>query len=198
MGYKLCPKCELNYIIDTEECCKICSREDLLSPIKHEPIVRKDNNPYTFMVFQGVTFDIEHKGGYIWAPLETDSGRYVHHWSRLIDLRIDDIIFHSVGRKIVALSTAIKEAVIIDRPYSVNGSANNKGRLVKCDYIILNKPLNLDDFQSEILKLEQTKFSPFDKNGNGNQGCLFVLNRELAKVFLNSIKKEQTISININ
>ena len=27
MGFKKCPRCELNYILDTEKYCKVCMRE---------------------------------------------------------------------------------------------------------------------------------------------------------------------------
>ena len=36
MGFKKCPRCELNYILDTEKYCKVCMRELRGEEIKEE------------------------------------------------------------------------------------------------------------------------------------------------------------------
>lgn len=47
-----------------------------------------------FFVTQGATFKQEKAGKYIWAPIETTKGQKVHHWDRMTDVVLGDIIIH--------------------------------------------------------------------------------------------------------
>lgn len=42
------------------------------------------------------------------------------------------------------------------------------------------------------------KYSPFDKDGNGNMGYLFELNRELARIFVRATVKQNHYLESIN
>ncbi len=40
-----------------------------------------------YFVFQNKSFEHEHKGGYLWAPKSTESGRRVPHWESMKDVK---------------------------------------------------------------------------------------------------------------
>jgi len=64
------------------------------------------------------------------------------------------------------------------------------GRRVDCDYTQIVKPIRTSAFTEDIIRLSQVKYSPFDKNSNGNMGYLFEINRKLAIIFIEaSVKK---------
>ena len=61
---------------------------------------------------------------------------------------------------------------------------DREGRKVECDYVKIENPIKTSDFKDDIIRFCQVKYSPFDKDGNGNMGYLFDINRELAKIFI--------------
>ncbi len=177
MGFKLCPKCELNYIKDDEEICSVCAGKIGTSRV---PLIRTKTEPYIFMVYQGKFFNMEAAGDYIQAPANSSN----HHWQRLLDLQKEDIILHAVDGQIIAISTVLKPA------YALNGfeAKHPIVNRVDCKYQFLRRPLTLSKYKDEILKYGQNQYSPFNKNGTGNQGYLFVLSHELGKIFIDEIK----------
>ncbi len=59
---------------------------------------REPGKPLTFYVFQGDTFNIESRGGFIWAPQLGYSGNRVFHWENMKLVKIGDIILHGCLR----------------------------------------------------------------------------------------------------
>ena len=49
---------------------------------------------------------------------------------------------------------------------------------------MFKNPIRTADYVHKILEYCKAKYSPFDKDGNGNLGYLYELNLELARVFL--------------
>jgi hypothetical protein len=139
-----------------------------------------------FYVFQGKTFDRESRGGYIWAPIYNASGSKCHHWERLLDVQKGDIIFHGCDGRIMAISIAKSACYNSVRPKELE-EWDKEGRRVDCEYIILKNPIETAVFRSEIIELSTVKYSPFDRDGNGNMGYLYNLNPELAKVFIKGL-----------
>lgn len=147
---------------------------------------RVPGQPMTFYVFQGDTFEIESRGGFIWAPQHSQSGGRVFHWDNMLLVKKGDIILHGCDARVVAVSIAVSDCYDCDRPKerTFEDSWNNEGRRVDLDYRIFQTPIKTADFVEEILEYCRVKYSPFDKDGNGNMGYLYELNRELARVFL--------------
>ncbi|MBQ9911250.1 MAG: hypothetical protein IJM50_07110 [Lachnospiraceae bacterium] len=150
------------------------------------PRERVKNTVFTYLVFQGVSFEEEAKGGFIWAPKNTPNGGTCHFWDRLIEVKPGDIIFHSAKAHIRAVSVAEGEAFDCDQPEGIQGW-EREGRMVKSHYYLLKNPLKHSDYKDEIKKYSGVKYAAFDKDGNGNLGYLFELNKELAKFFMNTI-----------
>ena len=149
----------------------------------------------TFFVFQGGTFDQEYDGGYIWAPTYNKAGHRCHYWDRLQDVRPGDVIFHGCDGSIRAISTAHK-ACPYPQPEEIRFSEtwDNEGLRVDCDYILIDKPVKTALLRNDILRLcSGIKYAPFDRDGNGNLGYLYELNRELACIFLKEIIKENPL-----
>lgn len=167
-----------------EELAAKSGRKTTSKPVKR--IERVEGKHLTFLVFQGGTFAKEYKGGYIWAPKFNQGGGTCHHWDKMLDVREGDIILHCADGFVEAISVAKGPCFDCESPDELTEEklwAKN-GRMIKCDYIKIQKPIRHSDYKDTILKYCGVKYSPFDKDGNGNMGYLFDLNRELAKFFV--------------
>lgn len=152
---------------------------------------RITGQPMTFYVFQGGTFEEESRGGYIWAPLSSKDGGAPHHWTRLLDVQPGDIIFHGYSGYVQAISVARGQCYECNQPEELRSEDQWElaGRRVDCKYIVLDHPIKTSNYREDILRLCNVKYAPFDKDGNGNMGYLFDLNRELAQIFMGAIVK---------
>lgn len=165
-----------------------------LSPASKRTATSQERIPgrqRTFYVFQGSTYDRESRGGYIWAPVTNKAGNTFHHWDRLLDVRPGDIILHGCDGYIQAVSIARGEWYDCYQPEELRTEDmwDLKGRRVDCDYTPINHPVKTATFVDDILRLCNVKYAPFDKDGNGNMGYLYEINRELARVFLRGSAK---------
>lgn len=153
---------------------------------------QRNNNPLTFIVFQGRTFDNECAGGYIWAPIYDSAGKRPHHWERMEAIRKGDIILNVSKDGIRAVSIAKGQCHPCDRPVAFKELEQweKNGLRVDCDYFVLKNPVRHGDYKDEILKYSRVKYSPFNKQGTGNQGYLFEIDKELAKFFIEIAKKQ--------
>lgn len=149
-------------------------------------VERVEGQNMTFLVFQGNTFDAEYRGGFIWAPKYNQGGHTCHHWDKLMDVRKDDLIIHCADGYIQAISVAKGGCYDAESPRELTEEQlwAKDGRMVDCEYIKISKPIRHSDYKETILKYCNVKYAPFDKDGNGNMGYLFDLNRELAKFFI--------------
>ena len=166
---------------------------------KQERIAGK---PMTFFVFQNSTFDREYQGGYLWAPVTNKTGDTFHHWDRLMDVHPGDVVLHGYNGYVQAVSVARAACYDCVQPKELRteDSWDLDGRRVDSDYIMLQHPIKTSDHIDDIIRLCNTKYAPFNKYGTGNQGYLFEINREMAKIFLEAcsavnpyLKGNQTI-----
>lgn len=130
---------------------------------------------------------------FIWAPKCTKGGGTCHHWDRLMNVREGDIIFHCADGYIQAISRAKGSCMDSARPDKTSGDWTmweKDGRRVDCEYHQLKKPIKHGAYKETIIKYCGVKYAPFDKDGNGNMGYLFDLNKELAAFFMNEIIKK--------
>lgn len=150
--------------------------------------VRIAGKPMTFYVFQGSTFEQEYQGGYLWAPVTNKAGDTFHHWDRLLDARQGDVILHGYNGHVQAVS--IVRAACYDcvqpKELQTEDAWDLEGRRLDCDYIMLKNPIKTANYIADILRLCNTKYSPFNKYGTGNMGYLYEIHREMAKIFLDA------------
>ena len=152
---------------------------------------RRDNKAKTFFVFQGGTFDTESLRGFIWAPKKNRAGNSFFHWENLTRVKKDDIVFHGSRGYIKAVSVATSDCFDCERPREneFEDAWLKEGRRVDLKYYIFNSPLSIADFENAIKARSPEKHGPFNKDGKGNMGYLYELNRELAIIFLESAIK---------
>ncbi len=148
--------------------------------------IRIPGKRMTFFVFQGATYDRESRGGYIWAPISNKAGNTFHHWDRLLDVRPGDIILHGYDGFVQAVSTAIGACYDCNQPTELSAEElwDKEGRRIDCDYTKIKNAIRTSDFVDDIIRLCNVKYAPFDRNGSGNMGYLFEINRDLARIFL--------------
>jgi len=164
------------------------------NPTTSKPTVkahRVDGQSWTFFVFQGTTFDRESHNGYMWAPITNRDGQSFHHWDRLLDVRKGDIILHGCDGYIQAISIAVDRCYECAQPKELvpEDLWDMEGRRVDCDYTLITRPIKTANYVDEILKYCNVKYAPFDKNGSGNMGYLYEINRNLARFFIKETAK---------
>lgn len=137
-----------------------------------------------FIVHQGKTYQSEYKGGYLWAP---QSG-FFHH-EKMTDIHKGDIIFN-YSNGIYAISEALCDTFKSRQPIELNGNGwDNEGYEVLARYELITPPLSLDPIKGEIVAKRRGKHSSFDRNGNANQGYLYDLELDIAKLIAAAILK---------
>jgi len=132
-----------------------------------------------FIVMQNKTYEAESKQGYIWAPKFNNAGRKVFHWENMTKVKKGDIIFNVRDQNIYAYSVAKGEAFDKDIPEELGELWQKEGRIVYLDYIFLENEIDTKDLYYEIKDILPTKYSPFNRNGDCNQGYLFELPKEV-------------------
>lgn len=143
----------------------------------------------TFFCFQGKQWENEFSSGYIFALSDG-----VHHHERLRSVKKGDIIFHGGMQGILAVGVAEGKCFLAKRPkehYLANDKKDKEGLMVKIKYQLVN-PIITFAYTKEIISRQgdhEGKGYPFDKNGKGNEGYLFNLNKPLAKFFMEEIIK---------
>lgn len=154
--------------------------------IRTKEYKRPEGKNATYFVFQGKTFVKEYEGRYLWAPIANKAGFVPHHWERLVEVQKGDIILHGCDGYIKAISIAKGKCYECDQPaeLATEDAWDLKGRKLECEYTILENPVKTALFKNDIIRLSTAKYSPFDKDGNGNMGYLFYINRELAHIFI--------------
>lgn len=170
---------------------EVIARKTSYKPKEAIRTIRVEGKNMIFFVFQGNTFERECEGGYIWAPVYDKSGSQPHHWARLEDVRKGDIILHGCDAHIKAISVAKDACYSAAQPEELQSEDlwEQNGRRVDCEYIRINNPIKTSTFREDIVRLCQAKYSPFDKDGNGNMGYLYEINRELAHIFVEASAK---------
>lgn len=147
----------------------------------------------TYFVFQGNTFERQYRGGYLWAPVHDTGSKQVSFGENLFDeVRAGDVIFHGCNGLIAAISYAKDQCYEALQPEELLSEKlwGNEGRKIDCDYTLIKNPIKTSFFRAEIKKYSSGKYAPFDKNGHGNTGYFYNLDRKLAKIFVNGLVKQ--------
>ena len=171
-----------------EAAAKKATSKTVSAPKAASTQVRIAGKPMTFYVFQGSTFEQEYQGGYLWAPVTNKAGDTFHHWERLLDARAGDVILHGYNGHVQAVS--IVRATCYDcvqpKELQTEEAWDLEGRRLDTDYIMLEHPIKTANYIADIIRLCNTKYSPFNKYGTGNMGYLYEIHREMAKIFLDA------------
>lgn len=141
-----------------------------------------------YLVFQGTTYEEEKKLSCLWAPVVGQKGQEVHHHKRLVEVQTNDRIVHLVNRKIVAISVAKGKAYDAEAPWNQDDTRPwlKNGRKIDVIMTELSDPIHLDQIFEYIKPHLPEKYSPFDKNGSGNQGYFYEINTKIFNIIINS------------
>ena len=118
-----------------------------------------------------------------------------------MDVREGDVIFHCSDGYIQAISYVKSACVDSARPDHTSGDWTNwekDGRRVDCDYHVLRYPLKHGAYKDKIREYCNVKYAPFNRDGDGNMGYLFDLNRDLAAFFATEIVKRNPEVANLD
>jgi hypothetical protein len=139
-----------------------------------------------FIVHQGITFESECEGGYLWAP---QSG--IFHHEKMTEIHEGDIIFN-YSNGICAISEALCDTFKSKQPIELYGNGwDNEGYEVLARYELIAPPLSLDPIKGAIVAKRSDQYSSFDRNGNANQGYLYDLEPDIAKLIAAAILKRK-------
>lgn len=166
----------------TEELAKyISEKKDQLQPKERQ----------FFFVFQNKSYKEEKQGEYLWAPKRDRKGHKVAHWERIADVKKGDLIIHSVGRQICAISVAQNDSGTETRPKELPSNWTDVGWMVDTKYYEIERPLQVSDHIDQLLKLQPKKHGPFNIKGGGKQGYLFSANKSIAEYIIEELIKKQ-------
>lgn len=130
--------------------------------------------PHIWWVNQGLSFDEEAQGGYLWAPLQDVRGYTQAHWKTMQAVSPGDVVVHYSKWGLSAVSRVLTAAVEAPRPHTDDPRL---GRLIRTDYWKFDPPRTYGWSGLELSSLIPNK-GPFDKNGNVQQGYMWPFNLE--------------------
>ncbi|MEG0472243.1 MAG: HNH endonuclease [Solibacillus sp.] len=137
-----------------------------------------------YIVMQGRTYEEAKDKQVIWCSIFDNSGKTPHTWERMREVKKGDAIFHCVKGEIVAVSIAQENCREGVNPINESG---NIGNMFSANYEELAFSINIKEHFDVINPLLPIKYSPFQSNGDGNQGYLYPCNEMLAMKLLELI-----------
>jgi len=124
-------------------------------------------------VNQGVTYQVELQGGYLWAPQKSKAGFPIGHHTNLLKVEPGDVILHYANSALRAISRVNSEAITADRPGELPGEPWDKeGYLLRTEYSQFTEPIALGFLPASIRTPDA---GPFTQQGSVKQGYLFRL-----------------------
>lgn len=133
------------------------------------------------------SYELEHRGGYIWSPKQTKSGSKIKTYTNLTIVKKNDVIFSYARGFIRAIGIVVEPAADKDRPLESSQLLNEvskNGWLLEVNWIILESSISPKNNIKKIAPLLPTSHSPIQQNGNGNEGYLYDINSDLGNLLL--------------
>lgn len=154
-----------------------------------------------FWVYQGKTYDLECKGGYVWSPQKTKNGGINKGYENMRLIKKGDIIFHCCKGYIKAISEAKSDCYEADQPAELikdqAGVWNKKGYKVNLKYQNLFCPYHIDYKDREWLARNYEKGCPFQCDGGGRMTYMNPMDMKYVKYFLNILSRSKGEYINV-
>lgn len=120
------------------------------------------------------TRDHEVQGGYLWSPKKNSNGAFNQSYEYMRLVRPGDIVFSYANGKIGAKGQVIESATSSPKPTefgNVGDYWSDDGWLVSVYFSSVPTPLSPKAQIERLRDFLPTKYSPIQKNGDGNQGC---------------------------
>lgn len=139
------------------------------------------------------THKMEIEGGYIWSPKTSKGGIRNQTYINLTGTKTKDLIFSYADGEIKAVGIVAQNYVESQKPPEFGETGKqwaDEGWLVKINWQSLEYPFIPKHYLDQIAPLLPDKYSPIQKNGNGNMGCyLASISEELGRLILSKIEE---------
>ncbi|MBW3164598.1 HNH endonuclease [Ferrimonas balearica] len=111
--------------------------------------------------------------GFLWSPKVKANGYRHFAYDNMTEVRTGDVVFSYAKGYLNAWGAVQSPAVSALKPkeFSGNNNWNQDGWLVEVKWNVLGSPISPKDHIAAIKPLLPIKYSPLDKNFNGNEGC---------------------------
>lgn len=134
--------------------------------------------PRYWWVNQGITYDRELAGGYVWAPVRSRNGTELAHHRAVSELEVGDVILH-YQRGVRAVSYVAAPPEFAPKPEELTEDDwEVEGRLASVEYMVLDEVVPLDRIP-EAWRIEEG--GPFNSSGGVNQGYLYPVSPEFVR-----------------
>lgn len=150
-----------------------------------------------YYVYQGDTFEVERKGGYVWSPQLNKAGKKNTGYTTMTCIKKGDVIFHNCNSYLVAISVAQTNCYEANRPKELVSPItkwNDEGYRVDTIYYDLKSPLLVTDYK-DWLKVHYKKESAFTLVGRGKQQYMCKLDETHASFLLNEMIRDNDLTI---
>lgn len=120
------------------------------------------------------TRDHEVRGGYLWSPMRNANGARNQTYDNMTLVRPGDIVFSYANGRIGAIGTVTEAASASPKPTEfgkVGDYWSDEGWLVGVYFVPAPTALSPKAHIDAIGPMLPPKYSPIQRNGDGNQGC---------------------------
>jgi hypothetical protein len=146
-----------------------------------------------YWVNQGKTYTEEKEGGYLWAPINNNTGKSFFHWNNMDKIVPGDVIFNYkkgiIHGYCVAESYSYKSTK--PREFSKELGWESNGRMIDVKYHTIENPTHISDVYEDLEEHLPREYSPLnvsifkgDRKIRANQGYLYELNNDLGELLL--------------
>lgn len=116
----------------------------------------------------------EVRGGYLWSPMRNANGRRNQSYENMRLVMPGDIVFSYAFGRIACIGQVVDNASLSPKPTEFGGVGDywsDEGWLITVYFTPAPKSLAPKDHIAAIAPMLPSKYSPIQKNGDGNQGC---------------------------
>lgn len=113
----------------------------------------------------------EVRGGYLWSPIRNQNGAFNQTYENMRYVRPGDIVFSYAGGQISAIGRVMGTAERSPKPDGFLDYWSDEGWMVDVMFTEAPRALRPKQHIDAIGPLLPVKYSPLQKDGNGNQGC---------------------------
>lgn len=158
-----------------------------------------DSEQQFFWVNHKKTEKVEISEGFIWAPKTKVNGHKNQTYLNLTKVRPGDLIFSYANLKLGAVGKALTSAYDFEKPDEFRDSEGGwlrDGWRIDVQFEKLKTPIRPKQFIAQIQPLLPSKYSPLQKDGNGNESCyLAKLDNELGELLLELCNRKDLLAV---
>ncbi|ENY0908408.1 HNH endonuclease [Serratia marcescens] len=158
-----------------------------------------DNEQQFFWVNHKKTEKVEISEGFIWAPKTKVNGHKNQTYLNLTEVRPGDLIFSYANLKLGAVGKALSSAYDFEKPDEFRDSDGvwlRDGWRIDVQFERLQAPIRPKQFIAQIQPLLPPKYSPLQKDGNGNESCyLAKLDNKLGVLLLELCNRKDLLAV---